>query len=182
VARWDGALHEDQFKLEGATFESPPGVFQVLEAVPGQAQTYVIRGDRGMTWRFGRRAAWTDAERIPLEEIRDQHGNRFRYTYNTHNRVAEVRDDDDRFLQFSYGECGLLEAVRDHAGRQIEYLHEAEVEHLSCVRFPATADHPGLGADNYLVKPTDLAGFAAIGLAARAFLERKNMPPREGVS
>ena len=30
-----------------------------------------------------------------------------------------------------------------------------------------------LGADNYIVKPMDLAGFATIGLAARAFLEKK---------
>jgi hypothetical protein len=30
-----------------------------------------------------------------------------------------------------------------------------------------------VGADNYIVKPMDLAGFATIGLAARAFLEKK---------
>ena len=142
VAHWNGALHEDQFRLQGTDFESPPGVFQILEAVPGQPQTYTIRGDNGLTWLFERPAGWTDAERIPLAEIRDQHGNRLRYTYNTDNRVDEVRDDDDRFLQFAYGQCGLLERVRDHAGRVIEYLHEAEVEHLACVRFPPTSDHP----------------------------------------
>ncbi|GGY05055.1 RHS repeat-associated core domain-containing protein [Paludibacterium paludis] len=155
VARWDGALHEDLFRLRGTDFESAPGVFQILEAVAGQPQTYRIRGDNGLVWQFERPAGWTDAERIPLAEIRDQHGNRLRYTYDTANRVAEVRDDDDRFLQFAYGECGLLEAVRDHAGRLVRYLHEAEVEHLSCVRFPATADHPEGTARYYDYAPQD---------------------------
>lgn len=155
VARWDGALHEDQFRLQGAIFESPAGVFQILEAVPGQPQTYTIRGDNGLTWLFERPAGWTDAERIPLAEIRDQHGNRLRYTYNTENRVDEVRDDDDRFLQFAYGQCGLLERVRDHAGRVIEYLHEAEVEHLACVRFPSTSDHLDGTARYYHYAPQD---------------------------
>lgn len=155
VARWDGALHEDLFRLQGATFESPPGVFQILEAVPGQPQTYRIRGDHGLTWFFERPAGWTDAERIPLTEISDQHGNRLRYIYDTKNRVAEVRDDDDRFLQFGYGQCELLESVRDHAGRLVEYLHEAEVEHLSCVRFAPTSDHPNGTARYYDYAPQD---------------------------
>jgi RHS repeat-associated protein len=155
VARWDGALHEDLFRLHGANFESPPGVFQILEAVPSQPQTYRIRGDHGLTWLFERPAGWTDAERIPLAEIHDQHGNRLRYTYDAENRVAEVRDDDDRLLQFGYGQCGLLERVRDHAGRLVEYWHEAEVEHLSCVRFPPTSDHPNGTARYYDYAPQD---------------------------
>lgn len=142
VARWDGALHEDVFHARGTGFDSPRGVFQVLEEVPGLSQIYEITAAGGLVWRFERPLAWTDAERIPLAEIRDQHGNRLRYTYNTDNRIAEVRDDDNRFFQFRYGECGLLEAVRDHAGRQVLYDHASDVEHLAAVRFPPTTDHP----------------------------------------
>jgi DNA-binding response OmpR family regulator len=49
------------------------------------------------------------------------------------------------------------------------------------------SQHPGdiaraklLGADNYIVKPMDLAGFATIGLAAKAFLEKKAASSAEG--
>lgn len=142
VTRWDGALHEDIFRAQGGGFEPPCGVFQLLQAIAGQAQTYEVLAAGGLCWRFERPAGWTDAERIPLLEIRDAHGNRLRYEYDTLDRVAQVRDDDGRFLQFSYGQCGLLEAVGDHAGREVLYRHAAEVEHLAAVQFPATADHP----------------------------------------
>jgi RHS repeat-associated protein len=91
---------------------------------------------------FERPPGWTDAERIPLVRIEDRHGNGLRYSYDTSDRVTEVRDDDDRFLRFHYGDCGLLERVEDHAGRAVRYLHDAEVEHLECVRYPPTSDHP----------------------------------------
>ncbi|MGF1481958.1 MAG: RHS repeat-associated core domain-containing protein [Cyanophyceae cyanobacterium] len=142
IARWNGRLHEDVFQHQGNDFEPPRGIFEQLQAVPGQPQTYEITATGGTVWRFERPAGWTDAERIPLVVVSDRHGNALRYTYNSDNQVAEVRDDGDRFLQFQYGNCGLLERVQDHTGRAVQYDHEAHYEHLACVRFPATSDHP----------------------------------------
>ena len=142
VARWDGRLHEDVFRLRGPEFEPPAGVFERLERLPGPAPRYTITARGGLVWTFEQPPGWTHAERIPLTRIADRHGNALRYSYDTSDRVAEVCDDDDRFLRFHYGQCELLERVEDHAGRAIEYGHDAEAEHLACVRYPPTADHP----------------------------------------
>jgi RHS repeat-associated protein len=142
VARWNGALHEDVFRFNGADYDPPRGVFEQLRPVAGIPQVYEITGAGGMVWRFARPAGWTEAERIPLETIRDRHGNLLRYSYDGQNRVAEVRDDDDHFFTFHYGECGMLEALRDHTGRQVMYEHMPDYEHLAAVHFPPTGDHP----------------------------------------
>ena len=120
----------------GPAFDPPTGVFEVLERLPGPATRYLVTAAGGEENEFGAAAGWPLAERIPLIERRDRHGNRQTYTYNAAGELAEVRDDDDRFLQFTYGDCGLLERVDDHAGRAIvdRYEHDPDIEQLIAVR------------------------------------------------
>lgn len=141
IALWRN-LHEDIFKPTGAGFEPPRGVFEKLEPVAGQVQTYEVHGEGGTTMRFERPAGWTEAERIPIVWLRDRHGNALRFTYDTENRVAEVRDDDDRFLHFEYDNCGLLTAISDPAGRRWRYEHDEQTMQLTRVVSPPTTDHP----------------------------------------
>lgn len=136
VARWDGRLNEDLFRPDGAGFASPRGVFELLERMPAPHQGYTLTATEGLVREFERPAGWTDAERIPLVQIRDRHGNRLRYEYDG-DRLTRVRDDRDRSLSFSYGDCGGLEEVRDHTGRVVRYLLD-EYEHLIGVYQPAT--------------------------------------------
>ena len=142
VARWTGQLTEDLFKAAGGGFEPQAGVFQTLERLPGLGTEYRITAAEGLTWHFARPAGWSDAERIPLLRISDRHANSLLYSYDGKNRVSEVRDDGGRLLHFGYGECGLLEAVEDGAGRRIDYLHDPDIENLVEVRLPATPDQP----------------------------------------
>ncbi|MEO1131004.1 MAG: DUF6531 domain-containing protein, partial [Planctomycetota bacterium] len=142
VARWTGRLNEDIFVRTGAHFAPPRGVFESLEEDAAGPHRYVVRAAGGVSWSFRRPGGWTDVERIPLVEIRDRHGNRLRYTYDASGRVAEVRDDDDRGISFRYGECGLLEAISDHAGRTVLFLHDGDAQRLVCVRAPLTPDQP----------------------------------------
>lgn len=142
IARWTGQLHEDVFVAMNGGFEPPRGVFEKLETMVGLPHTYTITAAEGLTWHFERPGGWSDPERIPLTEIRDRHGNRLNYSYDSENRVHEVRDDDDRFIRFHYGECGLLESISDHTDREIHYEHAPDIEHLVCVSYPPTSDQP----------------------------------------
>ncbi|MEH3055298.1 MAG: DUF6531 domain-containing protein [Patulibacter minatonensis] len=126
----------------GGVFEPPRGVFEKLERVPGPGQRWTITGAGGTVLRFERPVGWVDGERIPLVEIEDRHGNTQRLRYDDQDRVEEVRDDHDRFLRFLYDECGLLTGVEDAAARRWTYEHDEETFQLTCVRTPATPDHP----------------------------------------
>lgn len=141
IALWRN-LHEDIFKFDGAHFEPPRGIFEKLDPVAGLAQVYEIAGEGGTVMRFERPAGWIDGERIPLIWIKDRHGNNLVLSYGVEDKLAEVRDDDDRFLKFDYDECGLLVAVSDHAGRKYEYGYDEQSMQLICVKTPATSDHP----------------------------------------
>ena len=59
-----------------------------------------------------------------------------------------MRDDDARFLRFSYGECGLLERLEDHAGRSILYEHDPDIEQLISVREPSLEVRRAYGYDD----------------------------------
>ncbi|MBK5571157.1 DUF6531 domain-containing protein, partial [Ensifer sp. SSB1] len=149
MALWRN-LHEDIFKPSGAAFEPPRGIFEKLQPVPGQAQTYDVLGEGGTTMRFERPAGWTEAERIPILWLSDRHGNALRFSYDGENRLAEVRDDDDRYLHFDYDDCGLVVAISDAAGRRWIYEHDEQTMQLTRVVSPATNDHPG-GIDRIYV-------------------------------
>ncbi|NUQ73893.1 MAG: hypothetical protein HUU21_10075 [Polyangiaceae bacterium] len=142
VARWNGRLHEDEFAWSGAAFEPPRGVFERLTRLSGLEEGYIIEAPQGMVLAFKRPPGWTDAERIPLVRISDRFGNLVHLSYGNENELTSVLDDDGRGLFFHYGKCALLEAVEDHAGRRVEYIHDEEAEHLVGVRFPATVDFP----------------------------------------
>lgn len=139
MARWTGTLHEDVFIWDGAQFQPPRGVFEQLVTLPGQR--YELRARHGLVYRFERPPGYTDPERIPLVEIRDRHANRVRLVYDG-RLLRRVEDDDGRFLAFTYGRCGIVEAVEDHSGRRVEYLHDDAATHLVAVREPATRDFP----------------------------------------
>ncbi len=141
IALWRN-LHEDIFKPTGAGFEPPRGVFEKLEPVAGQAQTYEVLGEGGTTMRFERPGGWTEIERIPIVWLSDRHGNALRFSYDNENRLAEVRDDDDRYLYFDYDDCGLLVAISDPAGRRWIYEHDEQTMQLVRVVSPPTSDHP----------------------------------------
>lgn len=141
IALWRN-LHEDIFKPTGAGFEPPRGVFEKLEPLAGEAQTYEVLGEGGTTMHFERPAGWSEGERIPIVWLADRHGNALRFTYDAEDRLAEVRDDDDRFLHFDYDDCGLLIAVSDPAGRRWTYEHDEQTMQLVRVTAPPTSDHP----------------------------------------
>ncbi len=141
VARWTGELHEDLFRKDGAGWASPRGVFERLVTLPGGAG-YRIESREGLSSHYERPPTWTDAERIPLVRIEDAHGNAISIEYDSENRVRRVADDDGRFLQFSYGDCGFLESVVEHSGREVRYLHDQLREHLVAVALPPVAGAP----------------------------------------
>lgn len=141
IALWRN-LHEEIFKFDGANFEPQRGVFEKLETIPALAQVYEIKGEGGVIMRFERPAGWIDGERIPIVWIKDRHGNQLRLSYGAEDKLAEVRDGDDRYFRFDYDQCGLLVAVTDHSGRKFQYEHDEETMQLVCVKSPAISDHP----------------------------------------
>lgn len=141
IAVWRN-LHEDIFKFNGLDFDPPRSVFEKLEPITGQIQVYEIKEKGGLVLHFERPGTWLDAERIPLLWIKDQHGNQLKFTYGAEDKLAEVRDDDDRFFHLEYDVCGLLVAVSDHAGRKFLYEHDEQTMQLTYVKSPAISDHP----------------------------------------
>jgi len=141
IALWRN-LHEEIFKFDGVNFEPQRGVFEKLERIPALAQVYEVGGEGGTIMRFERPLGWIDGERIPLIWIKDRHGNQLRFSYGAEDKLAEVRDDDERYFRFDYDQCGLLVAVSDHAGRKFQYGHDEETMQLVCVKSPAISDHP----------------------------------------
>jgi RHS repeat-associated protein len=142
VARWTGELHEDVFTPEGGGYKPPRGVLELLEPTPGPGVGYLLRAPGGTVRVFGRPPGWSDAERIPLLRVTDRAGNTVALTYDAENRLSRVLDDDGRGLFFEYGDCGFLEAVRDHSGRRVTYWHDETREHLVRVTLPATPSYP----------------------------------------
>ena len=140
VARGTGALHEDVFRWDGATFVPPRGVFELLERLPNQR--YFVRARHGLVYLFERPLGWTDAERIPLASIRDRFGNRVELRYGAKNLLDSVEDDDGRGLRFFYGHCGILEAVEDHSGRRVRYFHDDTATHLIGFATPPITNFP----------------------------------------
>lgn len=142
IAMWDGRLREQTFHPKGAGWEPQYGLTARLEHA-GAADVFDVIHPGGTTWHFERPASWSNAERIPLAAITDRHGNATRYSYDALDRVISVLDDAGRGLLFEYGQCGLLERVRDHTGtRQVRYDHHNESEHLERVVQPATLAFP----------------------------------------
>jgi RHS repeat-associated protein len=141
IALWRN-LHEDIFKFDGINFEPPRGVFEKLYRVTGTTQSFEITGEEGTVMHFERPPWWTDGERIPLVWIKDRHNNKLAFSYGVEDKLAEVRDDDDRFFKFEYDRCGLVVAVSDHAGRKYEYGHDEQSRQLISVKRPSTFDYP----------------------------------------
>src|SRR5690606_26429433 len=114
-----------------------------LKPVTGFSDVFDVYFPGGIFWRFERPLGWSTPQRIPLKTVTDRHGNAVHYNYDTADRLSSVLDNAQRGLQFSYGDCGLLEAVQDHTGtRVVRYMHHREIEHLEWVTLPATAQYP----------------------------------------
>ncbi|TCC94313.1 hypothetical protein EZ428_05945 [Pedobacter frigiditerrae] len=141
IAVWRN-LHEDIFKFNGIDFEPPRSAFEKLEPITGMIQAYEIKQKGGVVLHFERPGSWLDGERIPLLWIKDQYGNQLKFTYGAEDKLAEVRDDDDRFFHLEYDLCGLLVAVSDHAGRKFLYEHDEQTMQLTNVQSPPISDHP----------------------------------------
>lgn len=155
VARWNGHLHEDLFHWNGQAFDPPRGIFQKLEKLPllDPNGEYAIRDVGGVSWYFGRPNGWSNAFRIPLLRVVDRFGNALEYSYDSEDRLEWVHckpvdaagaqsAGPYHYLHFIYGTCGLLEHVIDSLGRQVDYLHDPDVQHLVGVKYPVTPDHP----------------------------------------
>lgn len=140
IARWNGRLHEDRFRRDGAGWSPPRGVFEVIEPLPGPRVGYVIHGPGGTIAEFERPPGWTLPERIPLVHLADRAGNAVTLTYDAADRLARVQDDDGRGFAFTYGNCGFLERVEDHSGRLVRYWHDDTREHLVAVHLPDRSD------------------------------------------
>lgn len=141
VAVWRN-LREEIFRYNGASFDSPRGVFEELVRLPGPGDAFEVREEGGRYRHYERQAGWLDPERIPILFMSDRHGNRLRFSYGTSDHLLEVRDDDDRFLRFDYDDCGLLTAVTDQAGRRFLYEHDEQTMQLVSVTSPGVSDFP----------------------------------------
>ena len=141
VAVWR-ELREDIFRNTGGSFEPPRGVFEMLVRLPGPSVAFDILEEGGRYRRYERPPGWLDGERIPLSFIADRHGNRLRFSYGGNDQLVEVRDDDDRYFQFAYDDCGLMTSVTDQAGRRFIYDHDEETMQLVAVTSPPVSDFP----------------------------------------
>ncbi len=147
VAVWIGQLYEIHFRVGEAGWEPEPGIHQRLSSSdPG---VYGLTLRQGVRLRFERPSTWHDPQRIPLVEIADRHGNRQLIDYDGLDRVLRVAEHPHgasgppaRWLEFEYGNCGLLEGLHDHAGRQVRYDHHPEIEHLVQVVLPEIEGYP----------------------------------------
>lgn len=153
---WTGwRLHEMYFARTGDGWAPEPGVHRrVLSDAPG---SYAVIAPLGVRMRFERPSGWLDPERIPLVEIRDRHGNRQLLEYDSQDRLIRVSEHprgvvkpSGRYLEFEYGDCGLLEGVRDHAGRRVRYDHHPAIEHLARVVLAPIAGYPDGVATEYV--------------------------------
>ncbi|MER6142552.1 RHS repeat-associated core domain-containing protein [Streptomyces sparsogenes] len=146
VAVWTGARHEDVYTpRDDGEFEPPTTVFLRLTHEPAGVaarERYVLTDREGMSQVFEQPPGWPVDARFPLVRLEDRHGRHQDVEYDGSGRVLRVRDQQNRFLHFSYGACGLLESVEDHGGRRWRYRHADEVEHLVAVTTPPAQDHP----------------------------------------
>ncbi|WP_312397080.1 DUF6531 domain-containing protein, partial [Kocuria sp.] len=150
VALWNGNLQETVFPANGNGWDPPAEAAMNLRRGPEPSEAYHLEHPGGLVHVFTRPAGWTDPERIPLGSVTDRHGNRIRLSYDQFNRLTSVLDAEDRGVFFRYGNCGLLEGITDHTGtRAVEYGHDEQIEHLVCVRLPATAQFPRGPATGY---------------------------------
>jgi RHS repeat-associated protein len=147
IAVWTGQLHETYFRLADTGWAPEPGVHQRLSSPEPGVYELTLRGN--VRLRFERPSTWHDPQRIPLVEIADRHGNRQAIEYDGLDRVHRAAEHPRgvdgpprRWLEFEYGNCGLLEGLRDHAGRQVRYDHHPEIEHLVRVVLPGIGGYP----------------------------------------
>ena len=146
LAVWTGELNEDVYPSRAdATYGSPRGVRSRLQRIDGVGPTdrrYLLTDATGVTRILAVPVGYPRSDRFPLVRVEDRYGNGHDLSYDPQGRLQRVADADGRFLRFVYGDCGLLESVVDHTGRQWRYLHDVEVEHLVAVTTPATPDDP----------------------------------------
>jgi RHS repeat-associated protein len=147
VAVWTGELREDIYTpLAAGGFDAPAGGRELLEfqAASGvQPDQYLLTDADGMRQVFQTPGGYPFPDRIPLVRIEDRSGNAHDVAYDPAGRPQSVSDQVGRSILFDYGDCGLLERVRDHAGRTWQYLHDDEAEHLVAVVAPRTPAFPG---------------------------------------
>jgi RHS repeat-associated protein len=140
LALWRIA-HEERFVFTGADYEPPRGIFEQMKRV-GASRAFDLTGAGGVVSHFEQPAGWTDAARIPIQFLRDRHGNQLTYFYDPQNNLVKVQDDDGRFIAFDYDQCNLIVSAFDHAGRRYRYEHDEEGQHLVFVTKPATGTFP----------------------------------------
>ncbi len=146
AAVWTGELREDVYTPRPAGgFDAPSGGREMLEfqAATGlQPDRYVLTNPAGLRRVFSRPDGYPFPDRIPLVRVEDPHGNAHELTYDPEGRPATVQDSVGREIVLEYGDCGLLERVRDHNGRVWQYYHDQDIEHLIAVISPATDQFP----------------------------------------
>jgi RHS repeat-associated protein len=153
VAVWSGELREDVYPIAAVGgFESPMGIFAQLAfeaATTAHPDRYVLTDRSGFRQIFSTPIGFPLVDRIPLTTIADRHGNFHALGYDTQGRLARVQDFAGRHLLFEYGNCDLLEIVRDHTGRAWRYEHDAEIEHLVAVIEPPVPAAPAGATTRY---------------------------------
>lgn len=146
AAIWTGRISEQVYRpdAEGG-FEPPVDVFMRLEHHPTTLELpdhYVLTDREGMQQIFERPEGWPHPDRIPLIRIEDRHGNAHQLSYDAEGRLERVLDHAERYIEFIYGNCGLLEKITDHIGRTWLYTHDPEIEHLVAVTKPGIPEYP----------------------------------------
>jgi YD repeat-containing protein len=146
AAIWTGELREDVYTpLAAGGYDAPMGGRELLEfrAAAGLfPDRYVLTNHEGLIRIFERPPGYPRPDRIPLVRIEDRHGNAHDLTYDAEGRPVRVSDQVGREIVFEYGDCGLLERIRDHNGRAWRYYHDDDIEHLIAVVSPPTPQFP----------------------------------------
>jgi RHS repeat-associated protein len=147
-----GRLQEDLYTDSGDSvlYHAPRGVFATLQRHPtASPYAYVLTFRDGSTWSFARPASWSHPERIPLVAIADRHGNTQQLIYNSNSQLVQVIDTVGRAIDFVYGNCDRLEALRPAFLQtpgappvEIKYLHTGDTERLAAVVTFPTPDFP----------------------------------------
>ena len=152
IALNTGRLQEDIYADSGDSvlYHAPRGLFAILERQPASApHDFVVTFKDGLRLCFARPGGWSHPERVPLIRIEDTNGNSQQLIYDSRNQLATVVDTVGRRIDFIYGSCDLLEALRPdflqapgQPAVEIKYLHANDIEQLSAVVSFPTPDFP----------------------------------------
>ncbi len=147
----DGTGRADRFTWDGTKFSSPPGFYQNLTKVGAE---YEMSYPGGLIETYA-----ASGQRV---SIRDPVDNQIKFTHDSAGNLVQVIDSIGRRITFLHSD-GLLQSIRDWAGRAVKFTYSADRELTSIeLSKPVTASGPlhsfTYNADRNLLNATDPNG------------------------